>query len=127
LIVEDEWLQAENLETVLALDGHTICGVAKDGEEAVALACAEHPDIVMMDVQLGGRIDGVEAAERIRRMNPDCRLIFVTGYTDPQTAKRLRDVCPDAILAKPSSERAIAAAIAGAAAAIGCEPGRRRA
>ena len=127
LIVEDEWLQAESLETLLALHGHVICGVAKDGEEAVALARTEQPQIVMMDVKLSGRIDGVEAAEQIRRVRPLCRVIFITAYTDQRTEKRMRDVHPDAILAKPSSEDDVAEAIAVAAAQVGCEPGRRRA
>jgi DNA-binding NarL/FixJ family response regulator len=102
LIVEDEWLQATNLEGFLQHRGHSICGTVSNGEEAVKLAATERPDVVMMDVKLPGRIDGVEAAARIVAARPACRVIFVTAYDDRSTLARMEQVRPRAIIRKPA-------------------------
>jgi DNA-binding NarL/FixJ family response regulator len=122
LIVEDEWLQAENLEAMLSRHGHSICGVARTCEEAVALATSTHANIVLMDVKLLGGFDGIEAARRIGQARPMCRVIFITAYNDPVTIGRIAAVRPDAILEKPTALSAIEEAIVAAAERIGCEP-----
>jgi DNA-binding NarL/FixJ family response regulator len=114
LIVEDEWLQAEDVEDLIAAHGHTLCGSVTTGEEAVALAHKERPDVVLMDVHLPGKIDGVEAAARIQAAYL-CPIVFVTAYDDARTVKRMRAQQPAAIISKPASGDAILAAIASAA------------
>jgi CheY-like chemotaxis protein len=110
LIVEDEWLQAENVETLLAPNGHTVCGTTTDGEEAVAIAVAQRPDVVVMDVQLPGALDGIAAATRIRSERP-CAIVFLTAYDDAESMRRMRRVEPVAILTKPADGKAILAAV----------------
>jgi DNA-binding NarL/FixJ family response regulator len=122
LIVEDEWLQAENLEAMLSVNGHSICGVAQSGEEAVALAKRTDPSIVLMDVKLPGAIDGIEAFQRIRRNHPSSRAIFITAYTNPRLMERMEAVGPDAILHKPAAVSDIEEAIATAADRVGRDP-----
>ena len=106
LIVDDDFLQALNLESFLQLQGHMVCGIAKSGEDAVTFAEDRMPDVVIMDVRLFGQLDGVEAAKRIvsRRR---CGLIFVTGFPDA----RLDALAPDAIIVKPARAHAIHAAV----------------
>jgi DNA-binding NarL/FixJ family response regulator len=111
LIVEDYRIQAKLLQALLAARGHTICGVACTGEQAVALAAAERPEVVLMDVQLPGKLDGVEAAARIQERRP-CALVFVTAYTDPGTMQRMSQLAPAAIMPKPTDIRVLVETIA---------------
>ena len=89
LIVEDDLHQAVNLEMLLLLGGHSICGIASGGAQAVSLAETKRPEIVVMSVNLSGPSDGIETAERIRAVDP-CGFIFITGFTDGATTARDR-------------------------------------
>jgi DNA-binding NarL/FixJ family response regulator len=106
LIVEDDSLQAESLEALLELGGHSVCGIAATARDAVAIANTEHPDVVFMDVDLRGPIDGVVAAQRIKANGPS-PIIFMTGCNDPGTVARMHAVGADAILEKPARAREI--------------------
>jgi len=110
LIVEDDWLQVENLEALLELEGYSLCGNASTGEQAVALAQSKQPQAVLMDVALDGRIDGVETAKRIRQVCR-CAVIFLTGRGDRAAVARMREAEPDEILVKPTSAAEIMAAL----------------
>lgn len=110
LIVEDDVLQADNLEALVTLHGHRVCGSVRTGEAAVALARAASPDVVLMDVALAGQLDGISAAEQIRSYF-DCAFIFITAYGDRTTKAQMGRVNPVAILHKPADEREIQAAL----------------
>ena len=110
LIVEDDFLQAESLEELLSTEGHSICGTAANGEDALALARSTRPDVVLMDVKIRGLLDGIDTAELIRWTCP-CRLIFLTAHSDRSLVDRMRRTQPDAILNKPSSPKAILAEV----------------
>ena len=66
LIVEDKKSVAENVETRIKELGYTVCAVVATGAQAVEKAAEMHPDIVLIDIELEGEINGIEAAERIR-------------------------------------------------------------
>ena len=101
LIVEDEALIAMNLESLIEDFGFEVCAVAARGAEAVTFAKALHPDVVLMDVNLIGDMDGIEAARRIRE-TIDARIIFVTAYGTGEVLERIHTAVPDApILSKP--------------------------
>jgi DNA-binding NarL/FixJ family response regulator len=100
LIVEDEILVALGLKMVLEGAGHSICGTAVSGEDAIAAAARDRPDVILMDIRLLGAMDGVEAAQRIAAFLP-ARVVFVTGYDDPGLKERALLVHPLAILSKP--------------------------
>lgn len=74
---------------------------ASDGADAIRRVAREHPDLVLLDIALAGEIDGLEAAERIRRTPPFPPVIFLTGSTDPQTLARACDIGAVGYVVKP--------------------------
>ena len=81
LIVEDEPIVAADLKVRLELLGCQVVGSVPSGEKAVALAGQWRPHLVLMDIRLEGRMDGIEAAQEIRRQ---WRLpvVYLTAYAD---------------------------------------------
>ncbi len=100
LVVEDQALIALALVADLRAMGCDVVGRAGSGEAAVELARLHSPEIVVMDVHLNGRIDGIEAAIRIMAERPT-RFVFVTAYAEGPDRKRMEALGPVAILAKP--------------------------
>jgi CheY-like chemotaxis protein len=111
LIVEDEVMIALGLESQVEDFGFEVCGVAASGEEAVVLAAQDRPDLILMDINLAGEMDGVEAARQIRE-ELNVRIVFVTAYGGGAMLERVRAAVPDAtILTKPVDERDLLDAI----------------
>ena len=112
LIVEDELLVAWHLES-LARDQHLeVCGLVPDGDGAIEQSDDLDVDLILMDIRLAGRMDGIEAARRIRerRTTP---IIFITAHGDPATRATVDRVIPNApVLAKPISADRLRDAIA---------------
>lgn len=100
LIVEDDYFAALEIEAGLEEAGFRVVGATASGEQAVALAEAERPDLVLMDIRLRGRLDGIAAAVRILRAT-GIRCIFVTAHTDAATRDDAAAAEPLAWLAKP--------------------------
>jgi CheY-like chemotaxis protein len=111
LVVEDEIFVAWHLESVLQGLGCAVCGLIPDGEAAVRRTDEVEVDVVVMDVNLKGRMDGVEAARRIREAT-DAGIVFVTAYSDLATRSRVEAAVPGAeVLAKPVSPTRLRAAV----------------
>ena len=89
LVVEDEAIVAHDLRLRLQELGYSIAASVPSGEEAVQQAAALHPDLVLMDIQLAGDLDGVAAAEQIRTQY-DIPVIFLTAYADEATLQRAK-------------------------------------
>jgi two-component system, cell cycle sensor histidine kinase and response regulator CckA len=104
LIVEDEGIVAEDLAKRLGRLGYVVAGVTELGEEAVALARDLRPSVVLMDIRLAGAMDGVEAAERIRRES-DAPVIYLTASSDRATIERAKVTEPFAFIVKPFEDR----------------------
>jgi PAS domain S-box-containing protein len=100
LVVEDEGIIALEIAQTLRDLGYVVAGTADDCDGAVALARAERPDLVLMDVMLKGEDDGIEAARRIRAER-DVPVVFLTAYSDSETLARAREVAPYGFLVKP--------------------------
>ncbi|HSB58388.1 MAG TPA: response regulator [Methyloceanibacter sp.] len=112
LIVEDEFLIALDLEAAMTGLGFEICGLAPNAEEARTLAMSHLPDVVLVDVYLGGAREGIETARWLREVC-DASVVFVTSYTDDATLERIREVVPGSpILAKPVYRERLAVAMA---------------
>jgi CheY-like chemotaxis protein len=115
LIVEDESIIAWALQSLVEDLGHEVVDVVASGEAAIEAAVRHLPELILMDINLGRGLDGIEAAERIQagRTIP---VIFVSAYSDDGTRARIDDRIPGApLLTKPVSAKAIVEAIAGAA------------
>ena len=111
VIVEDEMFVALHLETVLQDLGLEVCQIVATGGAAVEASREYEPDIIFMDINLRGDIDGVEAARRIRQAY-NTPIIFVTAYGDEAMLKRVNAVAPGAsIIQKPPMTAALVAAI----------------
>src|ERR1700710_749214 len=100
LIVEDEYLIGISAEDALIAAGFTVLAVATNAAEAIRLAVAETPDLVLMDIRLGEGPDGIAAAaEIIERTGIRC--VFATARTDDTTRHRAASSKPLGWLAKP--------------------------
>ena len=104
MIVEDEWLIAEDLRHNLERLGYQVSMLASSGEEAVEAARGDPPSLVLMDVMLSGPMDGIEAAGTIRD-ECDVPVIFLTAFTDQGILDRAKRVEPVGYLVKPYEER----------------------
>ena len=100
LIVEDEVLVGMMLARKIEAHGYAICDVVGTGEEAIARFISHQPGAILMDVSLGGKMDGIEAGEEIRGLS-DVPIIFFTGYhQDRALLRRAEKIRPVAILDK---------------------------
>ena len=101
LIVEDEPLIAVGIAADMQALGFDTCDLAANGQDAFLQAMEDPPDIVLMDVNLEGGREGIEAARWLREVC-DVPVVFVTAYTDPDTVERIHQQVPDApVIAKP--------------------------
>ena len=87
LIVEDEAIVAADLAAKLTQLGYEVVGITAQGPEAIALASRYRPQVVLMDIWLKGPMDGIEAAEAIRRQF-DLPVIYLTAHADAATLAR---------------------------------------
>ena len=87
LIVEDEPVLALDLQARLTNLGYTVAGKASTGAAAIAAAGLNKPDLILMDIQLPGGMDGIAAAREIR-CNWDVPVLFLTAFGDEKTLQR---------------------------------------
>jgi CheY-like chemotaxis protein len=112
LIVEDELLVAWHLESLAREQNLDVCGLVPDGDGAIEQAIDLDVDLVLMDIRLAGRMDGIEAARRIRDQR-DTPIIFITAHGDPATRAQIEQVLPGTpVLAKPITADSLKDAIA---------------
>jgi DNA-binding NarL/FixJ family response regulator len=110
LIVEDDFLAASEMESVLMEAGFEIAGIANRAEEAVRLAKSQSPNLAIMDIRLIGRADGVDAALEIFRAT-GIRCIFATAHHDARMRSRAEAAAPLGWLPKPFAPHALIAMV----------------
>jgi two-component system, response regulator PdtaR len=110
LIAEDETLIRLDLRQLLEAAGFGVCAEARDGEEAVALARTEEPDLAVLDVKMP-RLDGIEAARRILDERP-IPIVMVTAYAEQDLLSRAVEAGVFGYLVKPFRETDLLPAIA---------------
>lgn len=110
LVVDDEAIIATSLQLLLEHMGYEVTGTAESGEEAIEMAKTNGPDLVLMDIRLKGKMDGVEAARRIHEML-GIPVVYITGYSDTATLERVKESVHSGLLQKPVSEYALRQAI----------------
>jgi len=113
LVIEDDPVVSLAMEHFLAEAGYVILASCARGEDALAEAQSQGPDLILADVRLAGDLDGIDAVAAIFRQRR-VPVIFVTAHTDTHTRQRMEAVGPATILAKPVPDLQLLHAIAAA-------------
>ncbi len=100
LIAEDEVIVAQWMKIELEDIGYEVLEYVTTGEKAIESALENKPDIILLDVNLIGKIDGIEAAEKITD-TLNIPIIFMTGYNESSIYERAQKINPVAYLEKP--------------------------
>ena len=111
LIVEDDIPLSTVVEDTLTYEGYAVVGTARSAEEAISMAVARGPDLVLMDVRLLGNSDGIAAAGQILERT-GIRCLMATGQTDAKTKERAAMVQPLGWLPKPYGNKEMVQAVA---------------
>jgi PAS domain S-box-containing protein len=110
LIVEDEQILAMDVRAQLSELGYDVVGIASTGKEALRLAEERRPDLVLMDIQLRGAIDGIAAAGEIRQQW-QTPVVFMTAFAGEETLSRAKLSGPYGYLPKPFEAKHLNAAV----------------
>lgn len=100
MIVEDEVVVSSDLKRKIEKMGYVVTGCVRYGEKALESALCQKPDIVLMDVQLKGEMDGTQAAKQIVD-EMELPIIFLTAYSDIKTIAQAKKSAPFSYLTKP--------------------------
>ncbi len=110
VVVEDERIVALDLSQRLAEMGYRVLKTVARGEDALRAVASLRPDLVLMDINIEGSIDGIEAACRIREASRT-PVVFMTAYAEDETLARAQAGRPYGYLIKPYESRELHAAI----------------
>lgn len=111
LIVEDEPATAKEIERRLGALGHRVSAVVASSTGAIIAAAAHCPDVVLLDIQIQGELDGVSTAEVLRERF-GVPIIFMTADQNAHTFERAKKADPQAYLLKPFDDGALATSVA---------------
>ena len=112
LIVEDEFIIAEHLRSIVEGLGHEVVGMADRAADALELlrSLAVIPTLVLLDITLRGELDGIDLAGRLRA-EFGLPFVFVTSLADTATVARAKQVQPRGYLVKPFDEQEVFVAL----------------
>ena len=99
LIVEDELITATDMRFTLEDMGYEVVGTASTGEKAIEISNNESPDVVLMDVNLKGKMNGIEASKEILALG--AHLIFLTGHSDVKSLEQFKGTGASGYVTKP--------------------------
>lgn len=111
LVVEDELIVARDIVQQLQSLGYVTVGMTDLGEQAVVMATELQPDLVLMDIQLAGALDGIEAARQIRTQL-GLPVVFLTAFASDDVLARAKVTEPFGYILKPFSERELCTVLA---------------
>ena len=110
MIVEDEAIITLKLQQMLIKMGYDVIGVSYTGEEAVEKAKSLRPDLILMDIMIPGKFDGIDVAETVKS-ELDIPVIFLTAFSEDKIIERAKKAEPFGYILKPFQDREIRAAI----------------
>ena len=110
MVVDDEAIITTQLEDRLSLMGYDVFEGVSSGQQAVEMAKQLNPDVILMDIVMPGRLNGIDAAERIKN-ELGIPVIFLTAYSDDAFLKKATNTMPYGYIVKPFQEREIKGAI----------------
>ena len=106
VIVEDEALIADHIEQLLIEAGYQVVGVFDTAEDTLAFFKNNQANIVLLDINLGGSIDGVDIANQLNKL-PNLSIVFLTSNTDKKTIDRVKLTTPAGFITKPFTKEDI--------------------
>jgi CheY-like chemotaxis protein len=108
--VEDDEILARVIEWRLAKLGHTICGSSNNGTEAIEKITQLQPDLVLLDIELQGEMDGINIGEFLAS-NTKIPFIYLTSHTEDEYLKRAKKTGPKGYIKKPFDDDGLRVAI----------------
>lgn len=108
--MEDEFIEAADLKKRLEKLGYIVVGMAATGEEAIKKTENTYPDLVLMDIMLKGKMNGIEAAQSISELH-DVPVIYLTAYFDNRTLEKAKKTAPYGYIIKPYEDMGLRSAI----------------
>jgi CheY-like chemotaxis protein len=106
LIVEDDFIVAIDLKIHLEKMGCNVLDITDNGEDAFNKTQETNPDLILMDIDLKGDIDGIDTIHQIHKLY-DVPVIYLTGYNDINTIKRANITGPLGYIVKPFEDKEI--------------------
>ena len=110
LIVDDEWLTRLEIEEMLMALAYEVAGQAETGAEAIDMTRNLEPDLIIMDVEMPGEMNGIDAA-RVIKAQWGTPIIFITGHSEPEYIEAAKEIAPFGYVMKPFDEREVHAAV----------------
>ncbi len=110
LVVEDEIIVAMEIQDRLEDLGYDVLDTLTTGEAVLDRVTDLQPDLILMDIMLGGSLDGIETAQRVNDVM-SVPVVFLTAYSDDATLERAKATTPFGYLVKPFEERELYASI----------------
>ncbi len=104
LVVEDENIVALDIKNKLKSMGFVVLPVISSGEEAIEKANEYRPDLIMMDIMLNGKMDGIEAAKKIMETQK-IPVLYLTANTNGEILERASNIGPCSYIIKPFHEK----------------------
>ena len=109
LLVEDERIEAMDIKQTLESFGYEVPYVTSSGEDAIEKAPAILPDLILMDIILNGKIDGIQVANEIEKL--DIPVIYLTAHTEESTVQKAKLTDPYGYIIKPYEQKDLKNAI----------------
>lgn len=105
LIVEDQYVEANNLELILTREGYAVCGIARSVGEALKIIAIERPEMVLLDIQLQGKLSGIDLGQILSQKN--IAFIFISANSKKQILDAAKITQPYGFLLKPCRDKDI--------------------
>jgi len=110
MIVEDEWIIANDIKNCLVDLGYMVTSIVSTGQDAVSAAAADQPDLILMDIMLRGEMNGIDAAREIRKKQR-LPIIYLTAYDNQYLVEQAKQTENYGYLLKPFKDRELHIAI----------------
>src|SRR4051812_16317751 len=99
LIVEDQFIEANNLQIILEKAGYTVCPIASSYDEALTIIAADEPDLVLLDIFLDGELTGIDLAWVLKERG--IAFIYLSANSNKETLEAAKQTKPFGFLVKP--------------------------
>jgi two-component system response regulator HydG len=103
LIVEDQFIEADNLRSILRKAGYQVCKIARAVTEAMQIIEDEEPDLVLLDIHLKGNLTGIDLAKTLREKN--IAFVYLSANSNKQILEAAKATKPYGFLVKPFREK----------------------